>query len=190
LFDKPSIELPEKGKPLVPSKFSRASCITIAFGHGLAATPIQFMQSITNLLNGTPLPLTLLQKSSLTQKNDSSNELFSTKNKSALCHLLQKTLEEGTAKKAKVQGYLIGGKTGTAEKVEKGRYVKNGKNLTSFLGVFPINNPEYLVCATLDEPQAIEGTYGFTAGGWNAAPLGGNIISRVAPMLGVEPTFE
>lgn len=190
LFDKPSIELPEKGKPLVPSKLSKASCITIAFGHGLAATPIQFMQSITNLMNGKPLPLTLLQNPNHTKENESNVHLFSTKNKNALCHLLLKTLEEGTAKKAKVQGYLIGGKTGTAEKIEKGRYLKNGKNLTSFVGVFPIDNPEYLVCATLDEPQAIEGTYGFTAGGWNAAPLGGKIISRVAPMLGVEPKFE
>lgn len=190
LFDKPSIELPEKGKPLIPSKFSKASCITIAFGHGLAATPIQFMQSITNLFNGKPLPLSLLRNSNHIDANNSAPELFSVKNRSTLCHLLLKTLEEGTAKQARVQGYLIGGKTGTAEKIEKGRYVKNGKNLTSFVGVFPINNPEYLVCATLDEPQAIEGTYGFTAGGWNAAPLGGKIISRVAPMLGVEPKFE
>lgn len=190
LLDKPTIELPEKGKPLVPSKISRASCITIAFGHGLAATPIQFMQSITNLLNGKHLDLSLLKDTIRTASKENAAELFSLKNRKTLCHLLLKTLAEGTAKKAQVQGYLIGGKTGTAEKIEKGRYVKDGRNLTSFVGVFPIDDPEYLVCATLDEPKAIEETYGFTAGGWNAAPLGGNIISRIAPMLGVEPKFE
>jgi len=190
LFDKPSIELPEKGKPLIPAKHTKASCITIAFGHGLAATPIQFMQSITNLLTGKTLPLSLLEHPDRTQDQAHDATLFSFKNKQVLCGLMQKVLEEGTAKKAKVQGYLIGGKTGTAELIKNGRYLKDGKNLTSFVGVFPIDNPQYLVFATLDQPQAIEGTYGFTAAGWNAAPLGGSIISRIAPMLGVEPIFE
>jgi cell division protein FtsI (penicillin-binding protein 3) len=188
LFDSPSVELPEKGKPLVPSKVSKASCITIAFGHGLAATPIQFMQSITNLLVGRSIPLTVLSNPERTPS--SSNELFSPNHAQTLCSLMLKTLEEGTAKKARVQGYLIGGKTGTAEKIENGRYIKNGKNLTSFVGVFPIDNPQYIVFATLDQPQALKETYGFTAGGWNAAPLGGSIISRIAPMLGVAPKFK
>jgi cell division protein FtsI (penicillin-binding protein 3) len=190
LFDKPSIELSERGKPLVPSKLSRASCITISFGHGLAATPIQFMQSITNLFNGKHLALSLLKNINRTENKESTVELFSAKNKSTLCQLLLKTLEQGTARKAKVQGYLIGAKTGTAELIEKGRYVKDGRNLTSFVGVFPIDNPQYLVFATLDQPQGLKETFGFTAGGWNAAPLGGKIISRIAPMLGVEPNFE
>jgi cell division protein FtsI (penicillin-binding protein 3) len=180
LCDKPSIELPEKGRPLLPSKPSRGSCMTIAFGHGLAASPIQFMQSITNvsLLKNPDRP------------DSGVGELITEKDRKLLCGLMQKTLEEGTARKAKVQGYLIGGKTGTAEKVEKGRYLKDGRNLTSFFGVFPLDNPEYLVFVSLDEPQAIQGTYGFTAAGWNAAPLGGRIITRIAPMLGVEPQFE
>jgi cell division protein FtsI (penicillin-binding protein 3) len=188
LCDKPSIELPEKGRPLLPSKPSRGSCMTIAFGHGLAASPIQFMQSITNVLTEDHLPLTLLQHPNRQKEN--SEALIVSKDRKTLCGLMLKTLEDGTARKAKVQGYLIGGKTGTAEKVENGRYLKNGRNLTSFFGVFPLDNPEYLVFVSLDEPQAIQGTYGFTAAGWNAAPLGGRIITRIAPMLGVEPTFE
>lgn len=188
LCDKPSIELPEKGRPLLPSKPSRGSCMTIAFGHGLAASPIQFMQSITNVLTEHHLPISLLQNPDRSQS--SIGELIAEKDRKTLCGLMLKTLEEGTARKAKVQGYLIGGKTGTAEKVEKGRYLKDGRNLTSFFGVFPLDNPEYLVFVSLDEPQAIQGTYGFTAAGWNAAPLGGRIITRIAPMLGVEPRFE
>ncbi len=188
LCDKPSIELPEKGRPLFPLKPSRGSCMTIAFGHGLAASPIQFMQSITNVLTEDHLPLTLLQNP--IRKNEKPEALITNKDRKTLCGLMLKTLEDGTARKAKVQGYLIGGKTGTAEKVENGRYLKNGRNLTSFFGVFPLDNPEYLVFVSLDEPQAIQGTFGFTAAGWNAAPLGGRIITRIAPMLGVEPTFE
>lgn len=188
LCDKPSIELPEKGRPLFPSKPSRGSCMTIAFGHGLAASPIQFMQSITNVLTEDHLPLTLLQ--SPNRQKENSEALITNKDRKTLCGLMLKTLEEGTSRKAKVQGYLIGGKTGTAEKVENGRYLKHGRNLTSFFGVFPLDNPEYLVFVSLDEPQAIQGTFGFTAAGWNAAPLGGRIITRIAPVLGVEPTFE
>lgn len=188
LCDKPLIELPEKGRPLLPSKPSRGSCMTIAFGHGLAASPIQFMQSITNVLTEHHLPLTLLKNPNRPKEN--SEALIPGKDRKILCGLMLKTLEDGTARKAKVQGYLIGGKTGTAEKVENGRYLKNGRNLTSFFGIFPLDNPEYLVFVSLDEPQAIQGTYGFTAAGWNAAPLGGRIITRIAPMLGVEPTFE
>lgn len=190
LCDKSSIELPEKGRPLLPAKHTKASCITIAFGHGLAASPIQFIQSITNLLVGKTLPLTLLKNPEHTAIDEPAKELLPLKDRQTLCNLMLRTLQEGTARKAKVQGYLIGGKTGTAEKVENGRYVKSGKNLTSFFGVFPLDDPEYLVFATLDEPQAIEGTFGFTAGGWNAAPVGGRIITRAAPMLGVEPNFE
>lgn len=188
LCDKPSIELPEKGRPLLPSKPSRGSCMTIAFGHGLAASPIQFMQSVTNVLTEQHLPLSLLKNPDRPQSKI--GELIAEKDRKTLCGLMLKTLEDGTARKARVQGYLIGGKTGTAEKVEKGRYLKDGRNLTSFFGVFPLDNPEYLVFVSLDEPQAIQGTYGFTAAGWNAAPLGGRIITRIAPMLGVEPKFE
>lgn len=188
LCDKPSIELPEKGRPLLPSKPSKGSCMTIAFGHGLAASPIQFMQSITNVLMDKQLPLTLLKNPDRSTLKPSS--LLNEKDRKTLCGLMYKTLTEGTAKKASVQGYLIGGKTGTAEKVEKGRYVKDGRNLTSFFGVFPLDNPQYLVFVSLDEPEAVQGTYGFRAAGWNAAPLGGRIIGRIAPMLGVEPKFE
>jgi cell division protein FtsI (penicillin-binding protein 3) len=95
---------------------------------------------------------------------------------------------EGSARKANANapGYRIGGKTGTAEKVVNGRYDKN-KNLTSFVGAFPMEKPRYVVMVMLDEPQATPETYGFSTSGWNAVPTAGNIIARIAPLLGVEP---
>jgi cell division protein FtsI (penicillin-binding protein 3) len=87
-----------------------------------------------------------------------------------------------------VIGYRVGGKTGTAEKVVAGRYSKE-KRLASFIGAFPMENPQYLVLVMLDEPKAIPGTYGFATSGWNAVPTAGKIIERIAPMLGVEPVF-
>jgi cell division protein FtsI (penicillin-binding protein 3) len=95
---------------------------------------------------------------------------------------------EGRARKANANapGYRIGGKTGTAEKVVDGRYDKN-KNLTSFVGAFPMDDPQYVVMVMLDEPQATPETYGFSTSGWNAVPTAGNIIARIAPLLGIEP---
>jgi cell division protein FtsI (penicillin-binding protein 3) len=80
---------------------------------------------------------------------------------------------------------MVGGKTGTAQKVENGRYSAN-KRLNSFLAAFPIDNPQYVVLVVLDDPQAEKQGGGSTAGS-NAAPTVGAIIRRSAALLGVEP---
>ena len=103
-------------------------------------------------------------------------------------YLMRLNVARGTARRAEVSGYRVGGKTGTAEKVVNGRYAK-GKVLTSFLGVFPSDNPEYVLLFMLDEPQGLTETHGFRTAGWNAAPVTANIVRRIAPMLRVEPTF-
>ena len=185
LFEKPELELPEKGRSLYPSQWGKATCITASFGHGFAASPLQFMQAVTNLMIGYKTPLSLKYRSELPESE--APQLISEKNKTIICKLLKRTIEEGTAKKGRVEGYLIGGKTATAEKIENGRYLKDGRNLNSFLGVFPIHKPKYALIITLDQPSAIEGTYGYTTAGWNAAPIGGEAMSRLMPILGLSP---
>ena len=106
-----------------------------------------------------------------------------------LRYLFRRNAEEGSASKADVIGYRVGGKTGTAEKVVNGRYDKN-QRLASFIGAFPMDDPKYLVMVMLDDPKAIPGTYGFATSGWNAVPTAASIIERIAPMLGVEPVFS
>jgi len=88
-----------------------------------------------------------------------------------------------------VKGYYVGGKTGTAEKVVAGRYSKT-RVLTSFTAVLPADQPRYLLLIMLDEPQGLPETHGFATSGWNAVPVGGAVISRIAPILGIEPRFE
>jgi cell division protein FtsI (penicillin-binding protein 3) len=95
----------------------------------------------------------------------------------------------GTAKKADVKGYYIGGKTGTAEKVINGRYAKK-RVLTAFTGILPADDPQYQILIMLDEPQPTKDTYGFITSGWNAVPTAGAVISRIAPILGIEPRFD
>src|SRR5690606_21343303 len=87
---------------------------------------------------------------------------------------------------AEVPGILVGGKTGTAEKVVNGRYSKS-KLLTTFLAGFPMDKPRYAVLLMLDEPEPTKETHGYRTSGWNAVPTAGKIIARVAPMLGVTP---
>ena len=94
---------------------------------------------------------------------------------------------EGTGRKANIQGYLIGGKTGTAEKAGVGGYRRKAL-LSSFVAAFPINDPRYVVFVLLDEPKGTERTFNFASAGWTAAPTISRMVSRVAPLLGVAPT--
>ena len=104
-------------------------------------------------------------------------------------YLMRLNVEKGTATRADVKGYYVGGKTGTSDKVVGGRYSKT-KVLTSFTAVVPADQPRYMLLIMLDEPQALKETYGFITSGWNAVPTGGNVIARIAPLLGVEPRFD
>ena len=103
-----------------------------------------------------------------------------------LRYLMRLNVTDGSGKKADVPGYRIGGKTGTAEKATKRGYSKN-RLLTSFLSTFPTDNPRFVVLVMLDEPKGSKATHGYATAGWNAAPVTGRIIRRIAPLLGVLP---
>ena len=106
-----------------------------------------------------------------------------------MCKLLHMVVAEGTGRKAQVTGYDVGGKTGTANCLN-GRSYQEGSNMTSFVGAFPMRDPQYLILIMVDRPQAVQGTYGFNAAGWNAAPIAGKTISRIAPLLHVVPSIQ
>jgi cell division protein FtsI (penicillin-binding protein 3) len=103
--------------------------------------------------------------------------------------LMRLVVEHGTGKDAAAPGYLVGGKTGTAEKVSGHTYAHKAL-LSSFLGAFPINNPRYLILAIIDEPHGNAKSHGFATGGWTAAPVVGKSVARMAPLLGVSPIDE
>jgi cell division protein FtsI (penicillin-binding protein 3) len=100
--------------------------------------------------------------------------------------LMRLVVTHGTGKKADAPGYRVGGKTGTAEKIVAGRYT-GGAVVTTFAGVFPMDEPRYVVVTMLDEPKATAETYGFHTAGWNVAPVVSKVVGRIAPMLGVMP---
>jgi len=101
---------------------------------------------------------------------------------------LRYVVTNGTGKKADVPGYDVGGKTGSAEKVSGHGYVAH-RLLTSFCGVFPIDDPKYLVFVMLDEPHGTKDSAGLALAGWTAAPLAGRVIARIAPVLGMPTNF-
>jgi cell division protein FtsI (penicillin-binding protein 3) len=106
-------------------------------------------------------------------------------------YMMRLNAETGSARQAeaRAKGYYLGGKTGTAEKVVNGRYSKK-QVLNSFTAVLPMDNPQFQVLVMLDEPKALPETHGFITSGWNAVPTGGNVIARIAPLLGLEPRFD
>jgi len=114
-------------------------------------------------------------------------QVLSARTSEDMRRLLRLVVEHGTGKLAIAPGYLLGGKTGTAEKVNGARYDKKGL-LSSFIGVFPITEPRYLVMISIDEPHPNK--QGFATGGWAAAPGVGRVVQRMAPLMGIPPVDE
>ncbi len=188
-LDRLRTELPESAEPLVPKHWGELNTVTIAFGHGLSVAPLQAAMATAATVNGGFLiPPTFLKRSEAEAKH-LAKRVLKPQTSLDMRYLLRLNAEKGTGTFANVEGYYVGGKTGTAEKVINGRYAKH-KLLTDFMAVLPADKPKYLVLIMLDEPQPVKGTHGFATAGWNAGPTAGKVIARVAPLLDLEPRFD
>jgi cell division protein FtsI (penicillin-binding protein 3) len=145
--------------------------------------------AINALVNGGYLIPPTFMKRSQEEARKLAKVVLKPETSTKMRYLLRLNAEIGTAKKANVEGYYVGGKTGTSEKVVNGRYSKT-KVLNTFTAVMPADKPRYQLLIMLDEPQALPETHGFTTSGWNAAPTAGKVVARIAPMLGVVPRFD
>ena len=182
------VELAETGAPLVPRRWRDINAMTISFGHGLAVSPLQLVSAVSAMVNGGVLyPATLLKRSSA--RPPAGKRVISARTSNRIRRLMRLVVTKGTGKNAAARGYLVGGKTGTAEKV-MGRRYKTKALMSSFVGAFPMNAPRYVVFAMLDEPLGNDQTRGYATGGWVAAPAVGEAIERLAPLLGVLPVDE
>lgn len=178
-------DLPEVAAPIMPKKWSELTTMTVAFGHGMAVTPLQVAVADAALVNGGRLiPPTFLKRSSA-EADRIAQQVVSPSTSDKMRYLFRQNVEKGSGKRAEVDGYRVGGKTGTAEKVEDGRYSAS-KRLNSFLAAFPMDDPRYVVLVVLDEPKAAK-TGGGTTAASNAAPTVSAIIRRSAAMLGIKP---
>jgi cell division protein FtsI (penicillin-binding protein 3) len=188
-LDRLRTELPESAEPLVPKRWGELNTVTIAFGHGLSVAPLQAVAAVGALMNGGLLiPPTFLKRSE-EEARALGRQVVKPETSTAMRYLMRLNAEKGSATKAEVKGYYVGGKTGTAEKVINGRYSKS-KLLTTFMAVMPADQPKYLVTIILDEPQGLPETHGYATSGWNAAPTAGKVIARIAPLLGIQPRLD
>lgn len=184
-FDQLTTEVPEAAKPQLPGKWSRVSTMTAAFGHGISIQPLQLAMAAAAFVNGGLLiEPTFLRRDATVDVL--SKRVIKSETSDMMRQLFRLNVQEGTATRADMVGYRVGGKTGTADKVVNGRY-SSEKRLNTFLGAFPMDDPKYVVLVSLDEPQATPETFGFATAGWNAVPTAGLIIQRIAPLLNIAP---
>lgn len=186
-FDKrPQIELPARGFPLWPKgAWARLTTMTVSFGHGIAVTPLHLATAYAALVNGgiwRPATLIRLEPGQI----PAGRRVFTATTSARMRELLRMIVVDGTGKKADVDGYRVGGKTGSAEKPGAGGY-RHSSLITTFAAVFPMDRPRYVVIAMFDEPQGTLATSGQRTAAWNAAPAVGRIIPRIGPFLGVMP---
>ena len=188
-LDRLVTELPENAMPLVPARWGELNTITIAFGHGLAVAPLQALMAVGALVNGGLMMTPTFLKRGEEEARAGATRIVKPETSEAMRYIMRLNATKGSASNAAIAGFFVGGKTGTAEKVIRGRYAKN-KNLTTFTAVYPMDKPKYVFLTVLDEPQGLPETFGFSTAAWNAGATTGNIIERVAPMLSVPPRFE
>ncbi len=195
ILDRVSLEIPEIGSPIVPSNWCEASSWTISYGYGVSVSPIQLLTAVSSIVNnGNKIHPTLIYGRSFNENSQQmmNHKVVSNEVSSIVRELMRAVVKFGTAKKANVEGCEIFGKTGTAYKISKKGYGsdKNRARITTFLGGFPKNNPKYMIIVMLDDPKPIEGTYGYSTAGWNAAPTAGQILKRIVPLLNDDPEEE
>ena len=163
--------------------------MTASFGHGIAVTPLQTLGAVCSIINGgTLVHPTLVKDQTLSPRDEkkAGARVVSEQTAHRMRQLLRLVVTNGTGKNADVAGFMVGGKTGTAEKTGAGGY--NRKSLmSSFIGVFPMDAPKYAVMIMVDEPKPNASSHGYATRGWVAAPAVARIIGSMAPVMGLVP---
>lgn len=189
-FESTGIELVE-GKQITsqyPSNWSEISTMTISYGHGISSSPLHLAAAFASVLNGgLKVNPTLLKRNGT---NKIRKRVIRSDVSQTLINILYQVVERGTASAARVHGYSVAGKTGTAKKVKPTGGYYNKKNITTFASVFPAEAPKYVLLVTLDEPVVLTGLKSRRTAGWTAAPISSEIIYRAAPLLGVRPNLQ
>ncbi|MEL7402835.1 MAG: penicillin-binding protein 2, partial [Pseudomonadota bacterium] len=189
-FEPTGLEIVEAkgGAPLLPPNWSDLSTMTISYGHGLSMSPLHVAAGFATLANGGYLVQPTLLRVPRHQRGP---RVVSERAADRTLQIMRKVVSEGTATLARVEGYDVAGKTGTADKPKPtgGGYYKD-KVISTFASVFPAADPQYVLVVTLDEPVETSGSEPRRTAGWTAVPVSSEITRRVAPLLGLRPKIE
>lgn len=194
-----NIDLPGEGKGyFFPESMTVANLISGAWGQTFRITPLQLVRAVAALVNGGYLlePYIVSEvvdaDGNVVERNERTviRQVISEDTSRIMRQMMEFVVTDGTAGKAKTAGYAIGGKTGTSEKIdvydENGEQVKD--KMVSFVGVAPMDNPQYVVLVVLDTPSDETGLY--ISGGIMAAPTARDVFADILPYLGVEPNYD
>ncbi len=189
LFEPTPIELIEApgAKPLLPKKWPEIVTITTSYGHGMSASPMHLAAAYATIANGgiTVKPTLLLG-----DNPEPGARVMSEASADAAVTMLRGVVTRGTASLGEVPGYLVAGKTGTADKPKPTGGYYDDKVVNTFASVFPANDPAYVLVVTMDEPVETSGEEPRRTAGWTSVPVAAEIIRRTAPLLGLRPQLE
>jgi len=186
LLDPVSTQIPDLPNSNTPLNWREVNTMTISYGYGISVSPLHAAVSGATLVNGGRL----LKPSFLKieeGRNIDSKQVLDPSTSEKIKKLMYLNVVNGSGKSAAVDGIFVGGKTGTANKLIDGIYDKENRR-TTFMGVFPLDEPKYIMFLLLDEPKPTENSYGYATAGWNVAPTFSNIVKRIAPMLNIKPS--
>ncbi|MDK3017991.1 peptidoglycan D,D-transpeptidase FtsI family protein [Pseudodonghicola flavimaris] len=189
MFDPTPFEIVEArgAQPLIPKRWTDLSTVTISYGHGLSASPMHLAAAYATIANGGHYVSPTVLKRKGPQYGP---RVMSAEAAKEARQMLRAVVTEGTASFGDVEGYSVGGKTGTADKPKpQGGYYDN-KVIATFASMFPTNDPKYVLILTLDEPQIHALKEDRRTAGWTAVPVAAEMIRRVAPLLGLRPDVD
>ena len=186
-LDPMPLELVEaaRARPLLPPRWSELSVMTISYGHGLSTSPLALAAGYAALVNGGHRVTPTLLKQDQVRPGE---QILSKRSADQIKLMLHQVVQEGTASFARIPGYPVGGKTGSADKPNpRGGGYKKDAVLATFASVFPSHDPRYVLIVTMDEPVDTTGPEPRRTAGWTAVPVSAEITRRVAPLLGLRP---
>ena len=181
-LDKPlSLEFGKTEKAITYRIWGPTERATAAFGHGIAVTPMHLLLAVNAVTNGGfYIYPTLLKRSIGAIRGE---RVIDSNVSESIRKIMFHIAEETTARKARVKGIEIGGKTGTAEKRGADGRADASRNVTVFTGVFPVSAPQYIIIVMLDEPQGTKESGGWKTAAWNAVPTAGAVLDGIMPLL-------
>ncbi|MCR2834910.1 peptidoglycan D,D-transpeptidase FtsI family protein [Parerythrobacter lacustris] len=186
LNERPHIELPARGFPIWHDDWPRIRNMTVSYGHGIAVTPLHLASAYAAMVNGgvwRPATLHKLEAHEVPK----GRRVFKASTSSRMRQLLRMITLYGTGRNADAKGFRVGGKTGSAEKPGGSAGYKKTSLVSTFAAAFPMDRPRYVIIAMLDEPQGTTASSFQRTAAWNAAPIVGNLVPRIGPLLGVRP---
>lgn len=183
------IKLPERTRTQYPraSKWAEITSANVSFGYGVSISPLHLISAVSALVNGGYYRVPTFIKDG--NKGKAEYQVLSKKVSDQMRHMMWGVINWNLKENDPIRAYAVGGKTGSANLLKNGKYVQ-GSLRTTFVCAFPMNAPKYAVLVVLENPQRIKETFNFNTAGWNAKPTGLQIVSEIAPYLGVPAQEE